>query len=177
MSNICIYIPDPNILTQSKVNREFTLIHRHLCYLEAVVTTLTTTTTTSTSSTSTTSTTTTTTTTLSLLAVSNKTTSPITVLTTDSGKVITDFGSAVSITFNLPAGTVGLHYFFANTSGQTVTIKANGTNTITTESGESSPGGTTSNGVSLTYIHLVCIATGTWISIGESTGNALWAVT
>lgn len=35
MSNICIYTYDPNILTQAKVNREFTLIHKHLCYLES----------------------------------------------------------------------------------------------------------------------------------------------
>ncbi len=32
MSNICTYIYDPNILTQAKVNREFALIHKYLCY-------------------------------------------------------------------------------------------------------------------------------------------------
>src|SRR5581483_10006556 len=35
MPNICSYTWDPNILTQTKVNREFELIHKHLCYLEA----------------------------------------------------------------------------------------------------------------------------------------------
>lgn len=49
--NICQYIPDPNILTQAKVNREFALIHQHLCYLESVVRTLTTSTTTTTTTT------------------------------------------------------------------------------------------------------------------------------
>lgn len=51
MSNICIYTPDPNILTQAKVNREFALIHKHLCYLEAIVRTLTTSSTTTTTTT------------------------------------------------------------------------------------------------------------------------------
>lgn len=31
--NICTYTPDPNILTQAKVNREFALLHKYLCYL------------------------------------------------------------------------------------------------------------------------------------------------
>lgn len=38
MANICIYTPDPNILTQAKVNREFALLHRTLCYLMSLST-------------------------------------------------------------------------------------------------------------------------------------------
>jgi len=35
MANICTYIYDPNILTQRKVNAEFALLHKHVCYLES----------------------------------------------------------------------------------------------------------------------------------------------
>jgi len=41
MANICTYIYDPNILTQAKVNAEFKLIHKHLCYLESTAATTT----------------------------------------------------------------------------------------------------------------------------------------
>lgn len=37
MSNICTYIPSPAIASVTRLNHEFALIHKHLCYLEGFV--------------------------------------------------------------------------------------------------------------------------------------------
>jgi hypothetical protein len=102
MANICTYIYDPNILTQRKVNAEFALLHKHVCYLEAVAT--------------------------GILSVSTSSTSSTTLSTSNDLYVF----SGTTATWTLPplSGNTGKFFFIKNRGTGNVTLQAAGSDSL-----------------------------------------------
>ncbi len=94
-------------------------------------------------------------------------TADYTLLTADSGSLITNTGATGTVVISLPAATVGLHYRFQNRAAQALRIDPNGSEVIANNTVNSADGGagkyigtaTTAVGAS---IHLVCLAAGRW---------------
>jgi len=85
----------------------------------------------------------------------------------DSGGVFTNDGAGGSITFNLPAATVGLNYFFSDQAAQAIFLNPDGTETIKYRGTTGAGGGTLESTVSYTSCHLVASGTGTWVVVSD----------
>lgn len=96
--------------------------------------------------------------------VAAEVTSPETIATTDSRKVITNEGAAGSVTYNLPAAAAGLEYIFIVQSTNNMVVTAAGGDTIRIAAGVSSAGGTATNGTIGGFLQIIAINGTEWIA-------------
>lgn len=94
--------------------------------------------------------------------VSHKTAN-YTVLDTESGTYFTNLGASGTITFTLPAATVGLHYFFKVRAVQQLRVDPSGSETLeSTASVEQAAGAYLWADAKGEFIHIICLETGKW---------------
>lgn len=100
-------------------------------------------------------------------------TASYTVVAADNGKVFTDEGASVGITFTLPTASVGLHLTFVNTINPALTVNRAGTDTINVglTSGTSVASASTGNGG---VLRLISAVAGRWFALTEL---GTWTVT
>lgn len=79
----------------------------------------------------------------------------------------TNTGASGATTINLPAAAAGLTYSFSIEAAQTLTVAANGTDTIRIAGTASSAGGNISSGTIGDCIALICSQTGKWVSLAH----------
>ena len=95
---------------------------------------------------------------------------------TDHGKTFGTVGAAGTITFSLPAATVGQAYQFLNGAAQELRVDPNGTETIALpETGVQQGAGAylTSNAAG-EYLAIRCLIVGTWTVVAGTLANGVW---
>lgn len=96
-----------------------------------------------------------------------------------SGMIFSNTGATATITYNLPAATVGLFYefynIFATGGANTMIVKANGTDTIQNGTGTSVAGGVITGDVQGSNVKLVCLVAGQWVVFNDQ--GTLWGTT
>lgn len=106
---------------------------------------------------------------LNRVLVSPKTTTPVTVATTDSNTYFTNAGATAEITFNLPAAAVGLIYNFIVMDADGMKVKANTGDTINILGLASSVAGYAESFVIGETLTVICTAANTWVGIQMGT--------
>lgn len=97
-----------------------------------------------------------------------------TVRATESGTYFTNLGASGTITFTLPAATVGLHYIFKVRAVQEMRVDPNGSETLeNTSYVEQVASAYLHANAKGEFIHLICLETGKW-SMHNSAGT--WTV-
>lgn len=94
-------------------------------------------------------------------------TSGDTLTAAESGSFHTNRGAGGGVSLNLPAASAGLSFRFAVIAAQTLTIVANGTDTIQVGPTVSIAGGNISQNTSGRSIILDCDATGKWVATSQ----------
>lgn len=97
-----------------------------------------------------------------VIAKTNGSGSPYSVLTTDSGAVFTNTGASAEVYLSLPAATSGLVYEGVCTDTDLMRFTANGTDTIRHGGSVSTAGGYLQLGVLGTTVCLKCVESGKW---------------
>jgi hypothetical protein len=87
-----------------------------------------------------------------------------TVITSDYGVYFNNSGAGAGVTFSLPASVAGAFYIFAVLTAQTVTITANGSDTIRNGVTVSAGGGTAVNSTVGSVIRIFCPVAGQWFT-------------
>jgi hypothetical protein len=86
-----------------------------------------------------------------------------TVLASETGTYFTNTGATGTITFTLPAATVGLHYTFKVRAVQQLRVDPSGSETLeSTSSVEQAAGAYLWADAKGEFIHLICLETGKW---------------
>jgi hypothetical protein len=94
--------------------------------------------------------------------VSHKTAN-YTVLASESGHYFTNAGATGTITFTLPAATVGLHFTFKVRAVQQLRVDPNGSETLeNTASVEQAAGAYLWADAKGEFIHIICLESGKW---------------
>jgi len=107
-------------------------------------------------------------------AVEAQTSSPYSVLSTDSNKVFTNSGAGGGVTFNLPTAEAGLTYTFVVATAQNLIIDAAAGDTIQAAGNVSAASGTATSNTIGDVLVLVAIDSTQWMAI--SVVGAGWAI-
>lgn len=105
------------------------------------------------------------------IAVRPKTTSPISVVVSESRGVYTNEGAGGSVTFNLPTAVAGYDYTFIVQATQNMVVTASAGDTIRVAAGVSSAGGTATNGTIGSTLRIVSINNTEWVALGAPNGT------
>lgn len=100
--------------------------------------------------------------------VAAKTTDYTVVAASDSGKVFTTTGASATVTFALPAATVGQEYFFRVGAAQELRLDPNGSETIALPSTgvAGAAGKYLTADASGETVHIICTVAGSWSVMG-----------
>lgn len=111
---------------------------------------------------------------LAEVSIAAKTSSPYTVLSTESGRVFTNEGTTVSITFNLPTAVAGLTYTFIVQDADGIVVDANTGDTIRLATQVSASSGNATSTAIGSVLTLAAINATEWIATSI---NGTWVVT
>jgi len=99
--------------------------------------------------------------------------SPVTINGTvaDSRKVYSNLGAGGAVTYNLPGAAAGLEFIFCVQAAQNMVVDAAAGDVIQIAGSASTSGGTATNNVIGSTLHLIALDATNWFSIGAPTGT------